>query len=255
MKNGRVEVLGCEIDRLDRADTVARIVEVIESGGLAQQVSINAAKLVALHDDPKLRAVIEGCELVSPDGQSVVWASRLLGRPLPERVNGTELMFALMDVAQQRGYGVYILGARAEVLERAVARLRELYPKLRIVGYRNGYFSDEESGAVAEEIRAAGPEILFVAISSPRKEYWLAEHGRTIGVPYVMGVGGSIDVVAGKTRWAPPWVRRAGLEWLFRLAQEPRRLGGRYLTTNARFIKLLGKEVVRQRRAARTPSA
>jgi N-acetylglucosaminyldiphosphoundecaprenol N-acetyl-beta-D-mannosaminyltransferase len=252
MKSGRVDVLGCEIDQLDRADTVARIVDVIESGSLAQQVSINAAKLVALHDDPKLRAVIEGCELVSADGQSVVWASRLLGRPLPERVNGTELMFELLEVAERRGYGVYILGARAEVLERAVARLRGLYPKLKIVGYRDGYFADDESGAVADEIRAAAPQILFVAISSPHKEYWLAEHGRTIGVPYVMGVGGSIDVVAGKTRWAPPWVRRAGLEWLYRLAQEPRRLGGRYVTTNARFLKLLGKELVRQRRAARS---
>jgi N-acetylglucosaminyldiphosphoundecaprenol N-acetyl-beta-D-mannosaminyltransferase len=246
-KQARVDVLGCEIDRLDTRETLRRCDEVIASGRFAQHVCINAAKLVALYDDPRIREVVERCEIVSADGQSIVWASKLLGEPLPERVNGTELMFHLLALAQEKGYGVFILGAKKDVLVRAVERLRASYPRLRIVGYRDGYFSDAESADVAAEVRAARPEILFVAISSPRKEYWLAEHGRNLGVPFVMGVGGSIDVAAGVTRWAPPWMRRAGLEWLFRLLQEPRRMGRRYLVTNARFIGLLGRELVRRR--------
>ena len=246
-EHARVDVLGCEIDRLDTRETVRRCDEIISSGGFAQHVCINAAKLVALYDDPQIRDIVERCELVSADGQSIVWASRLLGQPLPERVNGTELMFHLLALAEEKGYGVFILGARNDVLERAVERLRELHPRVRIVGYRDGYFADEESADVARQVRDSRPDILFVAMSSPRKEYWLAEHGRTLDVPFVMGVGGSIDVVAGVTRWAPPWMRRAGLEWLFRLLQEPRRMWRRYLVTNVRFIVLVGRELVRRR--------
>ncbi len=246
-ERARVEVLGCEIDRFDTRETVRRCDDVIASRGFAQHICINAAKLVALSDDPQIRGIIERCDIVSPDGQSIVWASKLLGDPLPERVNGTELMFHLFELAQEKDYGVFILGAKEHVLERAVARLRASYPRLRIVGYRDGYFSDEEGADVAEQVRDARPDILFVAMSSPRKEYWLGEHARTLGVPFVMGVGGSIDVVAGETRWAPPWMRRAGLEWLFRLLQEPRRMWRRYLVTNARFLGLLGRELVRRR--------
>ena len=247
----RVDVLGCEVDRLDMGETLRLCEETIETGGFAQHVCINAAKLVSLRDDRRLREIVERCEVVSADGQSIVWASRLLGEPLPERVNGTELMFRLLDLAERKGYGVYVLGARRQILERAVARLREDYPALRIVGHHDGYFHDEDGAAVADAIRAAAPQILFVAISSPRKEYWLAEHGRALGVPLVMGVGGSIDIVAGVTRRAPRWMQRAGLEWLFRLLQEPRRMWRRYLTTNARFLNLLGRELVRRRLAAR----
>ena len=133
------------------------------------------------------------------------------------------------------------------MLDQAVANLRAAHPGLRIAGARNGWFPDSESAAVAEEIAAAKPDILFVAISSPRKEIFLAEHGRTLGVPLVMGVGGSIDIVAGVTRRAPHWMRSAGLEWLFRLAQEPRRLGRRYVVTNAQFIGIAGKEIALRR--------
>lgn len=243
----RVDVLGCEIDRLDTDETLRRFDEVIASGGFVQHVFVNAAKIVAFHRDQRMREIIRGCDFVSPDGQSIVWASKLLGDPLAERVNGTELMFHLFDLSQEKGYGVFILGARREVLKRAIERLGGLYPRLRLVGHRDGYFSDEESADVAREVRDARPDILFVAMSSPRKEYWIAEHGRTLDVPLVMGVGGSIDVVAGVTRWAPPWMRRAGLEWLFRLIQEPRRMWRRYLVTNVRFLGLLGRELVRRR--------
>jgi N-acetylglucosaminyldiphosphoundecaprenol N-acetyl-beta-D-mannosaminyltransferase len=238
-ESDRAVVLGCAIDRLDMPETVARCREIIEQGSFAQQVSINAAKVVAMQEDAELRASIEGCALVSPDGQSIVWASRLLGDPLPERVAGIDLMHNLIALAECEGYGIYILGARQEVLEAAVSRLRSRFPNLRICGYRDGYFSDEESPKVADAIRASGAQVLFVAISSPKKETWLAEYGHGLGVPFVMGVGGSVDILAGITRRAPAIWQRFGLEWLYRLLQEPRRMLHRYLVSNVRFAVLV----------------
>lgn len=247
----RVQVLGCPIDALDIRHTVARCEQLIEAGGPAQHVSVNAAKLVAMQDDPRLRQIVHGCDLISADGQSVVWASRLHGNPLPERVAGIDLMEALLSLAERKGYRVFVLGARRAVLERAVVELRRRHPLLSIAGYRDGYFDDAESEAVCAEIRAARADILLVAISSPRKEYWLARHLDQLGVSFAMGVGGSIDVVAGVTRRAPPVAQRLGLEWLFRLAQEPRRLFVRYAVTNVRFLLTLQRELIRSRLAQR----
>jgi N-acetylglucosaminyldiphosphoundecaprenol N-acetyl-beta-D-mannosaminyltransferase len=247
----RALVLGCEIDRLDMDATVERCAEIIDAGEPTQHVAINVAKVVALRDDPKLRDVVERCELVSVDGQPIVWASRLLGDPLPERVAGIDLMFRLLGLAEERGYRVYVLGAKQDVLETAIARLGERYPGLVVAGYHHGYFTEDESPEICELVRASEPHILFVAMSSPRKEFWLAEHARDLGVPFSMGVGGSIDVVAGVTRRAPGWMQRTGLEWFYRFAQEPRRLGPRYLRTNLRFVGLVARELVPGRRRPR----
>jgi N-acetylglucosaminyldiphosphoundecaprenol N-acetyl-beta-D-mannosaminyltransferase len=243
----RAVVLGCKIDRLDMDETVRRCEELIDAGRPVQHVVVNAAKLVLLQDDPRLRGIVAGCRLVNADGQSVVWASRLLGDPLPTRVAGIDLMHRLFDLAERRGYRIFVLGAKEEVLRTALARLRELHPALEIAGARNGYFGDAESAEVCAEIREARPHILFVAMSSPRKEYWLADHATELGVPFLMGVGGSIDVLAGVTRRAPVRLQRLGLEWLYRFVQEPRRLAGRYTRTNTRFLYLLAKELVARR--------
>jgi N-acetylglucosaminyldiphosphoundecaprenol N-acetyl-beta-D-mannosaminyltransferase len=243
----RADILGCPIDRLGMAETLAAIERAIATGGYTQHMAINAAKLVAMKDDPKLCEIIDGCELVNADGQSVVWASRLLGDPLPERVAGIDLMVALLDLAESRGYRVYFLGARAAVLERAVNRLQERYPELRVAGARDGYFTDDEAADVCDEIRSSRADVLFVAMSSPRKEYFLGEFGPDLGVPFVMGVGGSIDVIAGITRRAPRAWQRLGLEWLYRLLQEPRRMFRRYAVTNTRFIVLVGLALLSSR--------
>jgi N-acetylglucosaminyldiphosphoundecaprenol N-acetyl-beta-D-mannosaminyltransferase len=243
----RVSVLGCRLDPLTMDQTVERCDDLIRSGGFAQHMAINAAKIVKLRDDEWLRDIVDRCELVNADGQSVVWASRLVGAPLPERVAGIDLMHRLMGLAAERGYPVYVLGARQDVLEQAIARLREQHPGLPVAGYRHGYFGEEETPAVCEAIRASGARILFVAMSTPRKEYFLGDHGPSLGVPFVMGVGGSIDVVAGITRRAPLSWQRLGLEWLYRLLQEPRRMFGRYARTNGTFIWLVGRELLRRR--------
>jgi len=224
--------------------TLARCEELIAAGRPAQHVAINAAKLVAMQRDPELREIVAACDLVSADGQAVVWASRLLGDPLPARVAGIDLMHELLGLSERKGYRVFVLGAKKDVLEQAVANAREMYPGLQLAGARDGYFDDDEAATVADEIRAAAPDILFVAMPSPKKEYWLARYGKLIGVPFVMGVGGAVDVLAGQTRRAPRWLQRAGLEWLYRLLQEPRRMVGRYLIGNLRFCMLVLRHLV-----------
>jgi N-acetylglucosaminyldiphosphoundecaprenol N-acetyl-beta-D-mannosaminyltransferase len=236
----KADVLGCSIDRVGMQETLARIEDLIAAGGYGQHMAINAAKLVSLRDDARLSQIVERCDLVNADGQGIVWASRLLGDPLPERVAGIDLMEELLALAERRGYRVYILGAREEVLERAIERICERHPELQLAGWRDGYFSREEEADVCATIRASRPKIVFIAMSTPRKEYFLAERGPELGAQFVMGVGGAVDVMAGLTRRAPAVWQRLGLEWLFRLLQEPRRMFRRYAVTNARFALMVG---------------
>ena len=242
--HGRANVLGCEIDRLDLDQAVAVCETAIETRGQAQHMAVNVAKLMAIRTDQRLRDSVTQCELITADGQPLVWASRLLRDPLPERVAGIDLMNSLLARAATRKYRVYMLGARAEILERAVDRLREQYPDLAIVGHQDGYYEGSEEPAIAAKIAADRPDMLFVAMSSPRKEYFLARYRDQMAVPFVMGVGGSIDVVAGLRSRAPVMLQRLGLEWLFRLVQEPRRLAPRYVTTNVPFVLLLIREFI-----------
>jgi N-acetylglucosaminyldiphosphoundecaprenol N-acetyl-beta-D-mannosaminyltransferase len=253
---GRVEVLGCPISAVTMDEAVLSCEEAIAAGGYYQHMSVNAAKLVAMQDDPTLKRMVASCDLVTADGQSVVWASRLLGSRVPERVTGIDLMERLLAAADQTGYRVFILGARPEVLATALENLRERYPNLVFAGSRDGYFADTELLDVCEEIRLARPDMLFVAMSSPRKEYFLGEQGETLGVPFAMGVGGSVDVIAGVTKRAPRLWQRLGLEWAYRLLQEPRRLAHRYFSTNFRFAGMVMRAMLpANRRANRVGAA
>jgi N-acetylglucosaminyldiphosphoundecaprenol N-acetyl-beta-D-mannosaminyltransferase len=246
----RTSVLGCAIDRVDLDEALAYCETIIDAHSFAQHMAINVAKLVTMRRDQRLRESINRCQLITADGQPIVWASRLLGDPLPCRVTGIDLMEHLLARAALKGYRVYILGATADVLDRAVRRMRSELPALRLAGYRDGYYEDAEEDELAAAIAAARPDILFVAMSSPRKEYFLARHGPAIGAAFVMGVGGAIDVYAGVAHRAPILMQRAGLEWLFRLVQEPRRLARRYATTNVMFLLLLSRELITRQRSA-----
>jgi N-acetylglucosaminyldiphosphoundecaprenol N-acetyl-beta-D-mannosaminyltransferase len=157
-----------------------------------------------------------------------------------------------MTLATRKHYRVYVLGGEREVLDRALARLRREYPALTIVGHHDGYFSEDDEPAVAAEIRASRADMLFVAMPSPRKEYFLARWGDELEVPFTMGVGGAIDVVAGTRRRAPVLLQRLGLEWSFRLVQEPKRLFRRYLVTNTRFISMVAAHRLQRELAPQT---
>jgi N-acetylglucosaminyldiphosphoundecaprenol N-acetyl-beta-D-mannosaminyltransferase len=243
----RVELLGLPVDALTLEETLDRAEDLIRAGGAHQHVVLNAAKVVQAQDDADLQAIIRSCDLVNADGMSVVWASRLLGEPLPERVTGIDLMDALLARAASRGFPVYFLGAREEVVRRVVEVECERHPGLEVAGYRNGYWTPDQEKEVIEAVAAACPAILLVAIPSPRKEQLLARHRETLAVPFTMGVGGSFDVVAGVTSRAPAWMQRTGLEWLHRLMLEPRRMFKRYLVGNTKFVLL----VIREWRRAR----
>jgi N-acetylglucosaminyldiphosphoundecaprenol N-acetyl-beta-D-mannosaminyltransferase len=249
----RVEVLGCRLDPLTLDTTVSRILELIQNAGPARQVSVNALKVNLCANDPELAELIERFDLVSADGVSIVWASRLLGVPLPGRVNGTDLMERLIDAAEVAELSIYLLGSRPEILEAANGELRATHPRLRIAGMHHGYFSDHEEERIVGGIRDARADILFVGMPSPGKERWIDRYIDELGVRFVMGVGGSIDVIAGVIPRAPVWMQRAGLEWLFRLVREPRRMWRRYLLGGLAFAWRLGMEVISTRRRRPRP--
>jgi len=204
---------------------------------------VNVAKIVNMTRDPKLAEAVLSSDLVLADGIGVVWASRLLRAPLPERVAGIDLFENLLAMADRRGFSVYFLGATQEVLDEVLHRVLAAYPGLSIAGSRNGYFNDDEAETVAEDITRARPQILFVGITSPKKEIFLARWGHRIDVAVCHGVGGSFDILAGKVRRAPRSWQRWGLGWLYRVLQEPRRMWWRYLTTNTAFLGLLIREL------------
>jgi len=247
---GRRQFLGVPVDPIDMARTLELIIARLERGEPTAHLGINAANLVAARDDAEYLADLEAADLVTADGQSVVWGARLLGLPLPERVTGIDLMGRLLQIARDRGWSVYLLGARPSVVARLAGRLAS--SGVPIAGYRDGYLAPEGWPAAAEAVRASGARILFVGMPSPAKERFVVGAARPAGVPLSIGVGGSFDVLAGMVRRAPRWMQHAGLEWLFRLAQEPRRLAGRYLVTNTRFGWLLATSALARRRARRT---
>ncbi len=243
MSARKVELFGIPVDNLSMEETVRVIDEHIGSRKPLHHIVINAGKVVAMQDDAELRRSVLAADLINADGMSVVWASRFLGRPLKERVAGIDLMLRLVELAAQKGYKVFLFGAREEVVRRVKEIWSEQYGPDIIAGYRNGYFSPDEEPEIARQIAGSGADILFVAISSPKKEIFLEKYKDLLGkIPFVMGVGGSFDVVAGKTKRAPRWMQKAGLEWLYRFVQEPRRMWRRYLVGNFRFLLLMLRE-------------
>jgi len=208
---------------------------------------VNVAKIVNARKNPDLRAAIDEADLVLADGAPIVWLSRMAGEPLPERVAGIDLMFELLREANDKHYSIYLLGAKPDALQEVVRIVQRDYPGVHIAGYRDGYFDKDEEQAVAEEIRNTRPDILFVAISPPKKEIFLRRWRKFIDVPICHGVGGSFDILAGVTKRAPRWMQKCGLEWLYRIIQEPRRMWKRYLITNTIFIKLCFEAILRAR--------
>jgi exopolysaccharide biosynthesis WecB/TagA/CpsF family protein len=239
-------ILGMPIDALTMDDVLDRCRASLASRKRTLVGVVNAAKMVRLRHDTHLRDSLLECDVLLADGQSVVWASRLLRRPVPERVAGVDLFERLLELAARDGWSVYLLGARADVLATLQQRLGERFPALKIAGARDGYFTDAEAPTVAADITGSGADMLFLGVTSPKKEIFLGDYGETLGVPVLHGVGGSFDILAGVTKRAPQLWQRLGLEWLYRVLQEPRRLWRRYFTTNATFIALVLRELVRR---------
>ena len=219
-------------------DTVARRVE---RGEPTLQVSLNAAKYVRAAHDPVLARFIRRAHLVNADGAGVLLAARRFGLPVPERIPGVDLMMALLPVAARRGWPVFFLGAKPQVLSRAVQVAQERWPGLVVAGWRDGYFRPEEEAAVADQIRQSGARLLFVAMGTPRQERFLERWFDRTGCLYGQGVGGGFDVLAGVVQRAPRWVQRAGLEGFYRLLLEPRKRWRRVVVDNLRFLVMVAR--------------
>ena len=248
----RIHLLGAPLDAVTLDDAVKLVDEAVASRRPTLNASLNAAKLVRMQTDSELRESVELCDLVTADGVPVVWAARALGHPVPGRVNGTDLMELLFAHAAERGYSVYLFGSEPGILSRARAEIERRHPAIRIAGTQHGFFAPSEEESVVQRIAAAQPDILFIALGTPQKELFQVRHRDELGVPFTMGVGGSFEVLAGVRKRAPRWAQRTGLEWAFRMVQEPRRLAGRYVVGNTRFVYLVGREVLRTRLGTRS---
>jgi N-acetylglucosaminyldiphosphoundecaprenol N-acetyl-beta-D-mannosaminyltransferase len=249
MANGvpRRWVLDVPVDAVDLAGTVAWVERRVESREPGTHLGINAANVVRAHDDPDYRALLERGSMVGPDGQPFVWAAKLLRQRLPGRVAGIDLMEAVLRRAAEKGWRIYLLGGRRHVVERLAARLHA--EGVQVVGARDGYFRIDAEPQVVAEIQQSRPDVVFVGMPSPDKERILVTRLAPAGIPVGIGVGGSFDVLAGELRRAPVLVQRLGLEWVVRMAQEPRRLFVRYAVTNTRFVMLVAKAFLARSRA------
>jgi len=224
----RVQVLGQPVDRVAMDEAVAMISRWLEeglpAGGAARLVvTANPEIVYNARRDRELARVLAQAPLVVADGIGIVWAARRYGRPVPERVPGVDLMMALLERAAQRGWRPFFLGTRPQVVARAVQRAEQLFPGLAIAGYHHGYFHDKDEERVLAQIRQAAPDLVFAGMGARRELTWLHRHRQALGVPVAMGVGGSLDVLAGEVQRAPGWVQAVHLEWLYRLLKEPRR--------------------------------
>lgn len=246
MKKNRVYILNTQIDNLTMAETLNEVSNAIKHKKQIHHTVVNAGKIVAMQDDETLRESVNEADLINADGQAVIWASKLLGQPLKERVAGIDLFENLIDLAQQKGHRIYLLGAKEEVVTKLVEITEKKYGKQVIAGYRNGYFSTTEEPQIVKDIVASQANMLFVAMSSPKKEIFLHQHRESLkSVNFIMGVGGSFDVLAGKTKRAPLWMQKSGLEWFYRFMQEPKRMWKRYLIGNTKFIFLTFKSILK----------
>ena len=245
----KIDFLSIPVDALTMEQTIQKIDKCIQNNEHIQHVVINAGKVVSMQTNKALYDSVVNCDLINADGQSVVWAARLLGKPLPERVAGIDLMQNLIPLSAEKGYKCFFLGAKEEIVCKVVDFYSQKYGKDIIAGYRNGYFSADEEAEVAQQIADSKANILFVAITSPKKEIFQNKYQEILGsVNFTMGVGGSFDVVSGKTKRAPRWMREHGMEWFFRFIQEPFRLWKRYMVGNYLFSKLVLKEKFKKKK-------
>lgn len=247
-------ILGIPFDHVTMPQALAAIDQMIAARRPHYVATANADFLVQSLEDKELRRILIEADLVLCDGTPLVWASRWLGNPLPERVAGADLVPQLLAAAADKGYRVFFLGGKPDVAARAVQRLRARHPGIEITGHYSPPFAPLEKmehGEIGRRIREAQPDILLVSFGCPKAEKWIAMNYRSLGVPVSIGIGATIDFLAGEVQRAPAWMQRVGLEWSFRFLQEPRRLGPRY----AKDLRRFGWAIARQMQAVKAANA
>ena len=242
----KIDFFGIPVDALTMEETIDQVYEAIEENKRINHVVINAGKVVLMQKDKELYNSVVSCDIINADGQSIVWAARFLGKKLPERVAGAALMQELVKLSCEKKYKCFFFGAKEEVLKKVVDIYSQKYGPEIIAGYRNGYYTKAEECLIARQIADSGTQLLFVAITSPKKEKFLFDYKDVLKrVNFTMGVGGTFDVIAGVTKRAPYWMQNIGMEWFYRFLQEPQRMWRRYLIGNSQFIWMVLKAKIK----------
>ena len=247
----RADFLGVPIDLLTMDQTIGRVQEAIATRSRMHHVALNTAKFVNMQTNKELREDVLGSDLIGVDGMGIVFAARLFGIRVPERVTGVDLMTEVLRLCAREHYRAYFLGAKPDVLQRALQNAERMFPGIEFAGAHHGYCGKDQESAVVQEIREAKADCLFVGMPTPAKELFLTTYRDDLDIPFIMGVGGSIDILAGSVKRAPLWMQNCGLEWLFQTMQEPRRMWKRYLTTNTAFLVIVAKSLFRRRQASK----
>ena len=240
-----VAILGVPFDSVTTAETIEIISRMIDSGEPHYIATANVDFLVQASKDVELRRILFDAHLVLCDGTPLVWASKLLGNALPERVAGSDIAPLLMKIAAEKGFRVYFLGAEPDVCKTAVEKVRAQFPSIQIVGHDSPPYKpllEMDHAGIIARIKAVKPDLLFVGFGCPKQEKWIQMHYQTLGVPVCVGVGGTIDFLAGHRKRAPMWMQKSGVEWIYRMAQEPRRLFKRYVDD----LWFFGRAIVKQ---------
>ena len=243
----RVAFLGVPVHALTMGETLALAEEAMRQRRPLHHTVVNVAKLVNMGNNAELHEDVTSADLINVDGMGVLWGARLLGCSLPERVAGVDVMTNLLALCARQGFRPYLLGAEPAVVQAVLERLARDHPALVVAGAQDGYFEPEQEADIVAAINTSGADCLFVAMPTPRKERFLKRHRAVLAPSFVMGVGGSFDVYGGKVARAPGLVQVIGMEWLFRVLQEPRRLWRRYYDTNRAYARLVWQAYWRAR--------
>ncbi len=220
-----IEILGLRIDRPAPQEVLALLARSVDARTPRHVVTADASMVVLARRDPALMQIVQSADLVTPDGAGILWAAKLLHTPIPHKISGVDLVADLCRLSAQHGWRVFFLGAAPGVAALAADNLRARFPGAQIVGTRDGYFSREDEPQVIADIQAAQPDVLLVAFGIPKQEKWITAHKAALQVPVSIGIGGSFDVYSGRVKRAPVWMQKASLEWLYRLASNPKKIG------------------------------
>jgi N-acetylglucosaminyldiphosphoundecaprenol N-acetyl-beta-D-mannosaminyltransferase len=219
-----IRLLGMRVDRVDMAGALALIERFVRERTPRHIVTADASMVVTASEDPEFAAIVNNADLVTPDGAGILWATRRLGTPVRAKVSGVDLAARCCARSAEKGWRLFFFGAAPGVAGEAAARVRARHPGAQIVGFRDGFFRPDEEPGIVEEIRAARPDILLVALGIPKQEKFIHRHKDALGVPVSIGVGGTLDVFSGAVRRAPVWMQNTGLEWAYRLASNPKKI-------------------------------
>ncbi len=237
-----IHAFNIKIHPVCKSDFIQLINENIKNNSQLVQSGVNAASIVELKNSTDLEIAYNNADLINIDGMSMVWALRFLGFKVPERVACPDLAMDIMELAEKNNYSLFLFGASEDNLGSAVQNINLKHPKLRISGFRNGYFQKQDEESIVQMINNAGSDILFLGMPSPLKEFFVEKYRKQLKVKYILGVGGFFDILSGSIKRAPLWMQNIGMEWSYRLIKEPGRLWHRYLFGNLMFIKLVMKE-------------